>query len=499
MQPRPMRAKEAFGCGCAAFDADNDGWQDVLVAAVPHPIFFHNVEGVFKNETAASGFGQIKGDWTGCAVADYDDDGLLDVLLTGFHCLSLCKNAGGLSFRDATEQAGLDPSNHNHWGSSAGFMDLDNDNLLDLVVLNLVEFGPDVRQYCELKPGVLIGCRPREYVPEKGEIWQNTGQGRFKIVPAENGMASTHGLGLVVAFSDINLDGKLDFYIGNDGYPSEMLLNLGGMKFENIGESSGLAYDGRGQSPASMGGDWGDYDRDGKMDLTISNFQDAGFVVYHNQGGNQFWDASVPTGLAEATRNRLGFGTKWVDFDNDGWVDIFFVNGHVYDRVAEAVGASVQFRQPLNLFHNQRGEAFVDVAPQMDNKVLRPMVGRGSAAIDFDNDGRVDLLGLDFEGPLMLLHNRSKVDNHWITLDLRGKAPNRFAHGARLAAKTGNQTWIAEVSPASSYLSSSDPRIHWGLGDATEIEELTIRWPSGKTEVLKNIKADQILQVNQSP
>ena len=499
MQPRPLRTKEAFGCGCAFFDADNDGWQDVLVVAAPHPQFFHNIAGRFKNETAASGLDKIQGDWTGCAIGDYNDDGNLDVLLTGFHCLALCKNDGGLRFQAVTKEAGLDPHNHEHWGSSAGFMDLDGDSHLDLVILNLVEFGPHVQQYCEVAEGVQIGCMPRHYVPEKGELWRNSGDGHFEIVPPENGMASTRGVDLVVAFSDINVDGKMDLYIGNDGVPSEMLLNLGGMKFDNIGEISGLAYNGFGDSPASMGADWGDYDRDGKPDLVISNFQDLCFVVYQNQGDNQFQDASVTTGLAEATRHRLGFGTKWVDFDNDGWVDIFFINGHVNDKGFDAVGAKIQYRQPLNLFQNRRGETFADVAPQMGKDVLRPMVGRGSASGDFDNDGRVDLLALDYEGPMMLLHNRSQNANHWITLDLRGTSPNRYAYGARLVGKTGNQIWVAEVSPASSYLSSSDPRIHWGLGDAQEIEELTIHWPNGKSVVLKNVKADQFLTINQEP
>jgi hypothetical protein len=278
-----------------------------------------------------------------------------------------------------------------------------------------------------------------------------------------------------------------------------MLLNQGDMKFENIGTGSGLAYDGRGATIASMGSDWGDYDRDGLLDLAVSNFQDAGFLVFRNLDDNQFLDSSIPTDLAIATRDRLGFGTKWVDFDNDGWVDIFFVNGHVYDNVGDAVGPHVHFRQPLSLMQNRQGQAFVDRTPQMGAEVQRPLVGRGSATADFNNDGRIDLLGIDFEGPVMLLENRSQTGNHWITLDLRAVAPNRFAYGAALTAKAGEQTWVGEVTPASSYLSSSDPRVHWGLGTAARLDELKIRWPNGKTQTLRDMKADQILRVDQEP
>jgi enediyne biosynthesis protein E4 len=499
-QARPMRTLEAFGSGCAAFDGDNDGWQDVLVVADPRPVLFRNVGGgKFQDVTQSSGLAELAGHWIGCAIGDYDGDGLLDILLTGFQRLALYKNLGGMRFQLATEEAGLDPSNHGLWGSSAGFMDLDGDQYLDLVVINFIEFGPHVTQYCEPKPGVRTGCRPQQYVHQKGEIWRNTSHGRFELVPPENGMADTNGVGLVLAFSDVNHDGRMDFYIGNDGIPSDMLLNRGDMKFENIGTISGLAYDGRGAPPASMGSDWADYDRDGQLDLAISNFQDSGFLVYRNLDDNQFLDWSIPTGLATATLNRLGFGTKWVDLDNDAWVDIFFVNGHVYDNVGEAVGPHVTFRQPLSLFQNRQGQVFVDVTPQMGQEVLRPLVGRGSATADFNNDGRIDLLGIDFEGPVMLLENRSQTGSHWITLDLRAAAPNVYAYGAALTAKAGGHTWVGVVSPASSYLSSSDPRVHWGLGAATSLDELTIRWPGGKIQTLRDVKADQILRVDQEP
>jgi hypothetical protein len=215
-------------------------------------------------------------------------------------------------------------------------------------------------------------------------------------------------------------------------------------------------------------------------------------------GDNSFMDASRSTGLKAATRNRLGFGAKWTDFENDGWPDIFIVNGHVYDNAAEANGAGAEFRQPMQLFRNERGRRFVDLVPALGPDVERSMLGRGSATADFDNDGRVDLLAVDFEGPVILLENRTPMSNHWLKLDLRGAAPNHFAYGARVVGKSGEQLWLADVSPASSYLSSSDPRVHWGLGDVTRLDTLTIRWPSGKEQILRGVDADQILRVDEA-
>jgi hypothetical protein len=499
-QHRPTRAPDAFGSGCAAFDADNDGWQDVLLVGDPYPALFRNLDGRhFENVTETSGLKAVEGDWTGCAIGDYDGDGLLDVLMTGIHRLALYRNIGGLRFRPATEEAGLDQANHGHWGASAGFMDLDGDGWLDLVIVNYVVYGPDSRQYCEYGPDrVLGGCRPQVYPPERGEIWRNTGRGAFELVSDTAGMQQTNGVGLVLAFIDLDGDGRMDFYIGNDGAPADFLHNRGTMQFDNIAVKAGLAVNMSAAALAAMGADWGDFDRDGLPDLVVTNFQWASAVLFRNMGGNAFMDASQSTGLHGATRNRLGFGAKWVDFENDGWPDIFIVNGHVYDNAPEANGPGAEFRQPAQLFRNERGRRFVDLVPALGPEAQRTMLGRGSATADFDNDGRVDLLAVDFEGPVMLLENRSATDNHWITLDLRGAAPNTFAYGARVVGRAGSQVWLADVSPASSYLSSSDPRIHWGLGNAARLEEIAIRWPSGRELTLRDVPADQILKIDES-
>ena len=496
-QPRPMTALDAFGAGCAAFDADNDGWQDILLITSPHPVLFRNEKGRFQNVTAPSGLESLSGHWTGCAMGDFDGDGLRDLLITGYHQLALWKNLGDFHFEDVTTKFGLDRLNHEHWGASAAWMDLDNDGWLDLVLLNYVIYGPDSQKYCEYGKGVISGCGPRTYLPERGEIWKNIGGQKLEIIPDSQGMADTHGIGLVLAFTDLDDDGRIDFYIGNDGVAADVLYNRGDFHFENIGLESGLSQTAEGGQVASMGADWADFDRDGYLDLALSNWQSYTFVYFHNLGSRLFSDCSKETRLASLTKNNLGFGTKWCDFDNDGWPDLHFVNGHVYDASVDIVTEAAPLRQPSLFLWNDRGKQFVDITPQMPEPVRRPLLGRGSATLDFNNDGRLDLLAVDYEGPVVLLENRSQTTNHWITLDLHARPPNRFAHGAKLTARAKDQVFVAEVTPTSSYLSSSDPRIHWGLGDLATIDHLTIRWPSGATQELTNLAADQILQIQE--
>jgi hypothetical protein len=441
----------------------------------------------------------VPGDLNACSVADYDNDGDLDILLTGINRLALMRNDAG-KFTDSTAAAGLDPKNRNHWGSSAGWMDLDGDGHLDLVILNYVIFGPKEPQYCELAPGVKSGCPPSRYKPEFAELWRNAG-GRFVDVTAASGMADTNGKGLVIAFSDLNGDGRQDFYIGNDGTPAELMANLGNMKLRNVGEESGAAYgEPAGHALAAMGADWADFNRDGRMDLAVSAFSEETYEIFKNAGQGLFTHASQETGIAGSTFKPLGFGTKWLDFDNDSWPDLHFANGHVYDNVDDIDPLS-SYKQPMMLYHNRPGEGgiriFHDLTPEMGGDVAKPIVGRGSATGDFNNDGRIDLLIVDYEGDPVLLENQSENGNHWITLDLRSAGKNHFAYGASVEAKSGKETWVGQVSPASSYLSYSDPRVHFGLGKTDTLDTLSIRWPSGKTETLKDVKGGRIVQVRE--
>ena len=498
-RPHPLTALDSFGSGCAFLDYDNDGWQDVLLVDQPVPALFHNHNGKrFELVTDATGLSAVKGKWTGCAVADYDGDGWIDILLTGHHRLALLRNEGGRRWVDVTRIAGLDRENGQQWGSSAGFLDLDGDGDLDLVLLNYVVFGPDERQYCELAPGIRTGCPPSEYTAEYGAIWEQVDRGRFRRVPDErSGMASTHGRALVLAFVDLNRDGRMDFYIGNDGMPDDLMINLGGMKFENQAVEGGVAYGSMpGHTIAAMSADWADFNRDGRDDLFVTAFANEPYSLLRQLNDGSFEHAGHATSLSGPTLKSLGFGAKWIDFDNDGWPDLAVANGHVYDQ-SDKLDPLSPFRQPMMLFRNIDGQEFRDLLPTMEGDVRSPMVGRGLATGDYDNDGRQDILVVDHEGPVRLLRNTSATDHHWLTLELRAEGMNRYAYGAQITASAGEQTWISQVSPASSYLSSSDLRVHLGLGTVSQLDHLVIKWPSGGKTELWDVQVNRILRIKQ--
>lgn len=495
--PRPLGTREAFGKGCAFLDFDNDGRQDVLLVGTPHPVLYRNVgNGRFQDVSETAGLASLNGEWTGCAVGDYDGDGFPDILFTGFHRLALLKNTGGRRFVDTTRAAGLDPRNDGHWGASAGFMDLDGDGRLDLIILNYVSFGPNTPDLCEQTPGFKTGCPPSSYDGEQPEVWHNTGDGRFRDATAASGMQMTHGKSLVLAFTDVDGDGRPDVYIGNDGPHADLMRNLGGMHFRNIGALSGVDSTEDGNGVSAMGADWADYDRDGRLDLVVSNFSGQPYQLFHNGGSMLFDHQERATGLADPTFQPLGFGAKWADVDNDGWPDLMFANGHVYDEPGRINHYST-FHQPLMLFHNERGKHLTDLAPSLGSDLARPILGRGLATGDYDNDGRIDFLVVDLEGAPLLLHNLSETHNHWISFDLHTGPPNTLAYGAQLKARADGQTWVGFVSPASSYLSSSDPRIHFGLGPVAILDTVSIRWPDGHRQELRRVKADRILRIDE--
>ena len=247
-------------------------------------------------------------------------------------------------------------------------------------------------------------------------------------------------------------------------------------------------------SISTMSADWGDYDRDGRFDFFTTNFSRESFQLFHNVGAGLFEHTEYQVGVS--TFIPLGFGAKWADLDNSGWPDIFCLCGNVYELPRSKDPADT-FKEPSMLFYNEGGKKFVNIAPQVGGDLMRPILGRGLASGDYDNDGKIDFVAVDLEGPAMLLHNETPSTNHWVTLDLHSGSSNHFAYGALVTGRNGNQVWAGYVSPASSYLSSSDPRLHFGLGQETQIDSLTIRWPSGKREVLKDLAADHIWRIDE--
>jgi len=493
--PQPLTILDAFGCGCGFLDYDGDGWQDVLLVAEPYPHLYRNLgAGRLVDVSAASGLAQHRGAWKGCAIGDYDGDGRLDLLLTGHQCLALLRNTGAGKWQDRTAAAGL--AARDNWSSGAGFMDLDGDGALDLVILNYVRYGPGDRKFCEPKPGIRAGCPPRYYLPQYPEVWRNQGNGRFRNVSAVCGMKDATGTAQVLAFADVDDNGTPDFYVGNDGVPADLMINEGKLHFHNAGIESGVAYGTDGSALAAMSADFADFDRDGVLDLFVTGFSGEPASLLRGLRGGVFEHAAKQVGLEESTRTALGFGAGWLDVDDDGWPDLSVANGHVYDRAPELY-AGTTFRQPLMLFLNREGQSFRNVAPELGGAFTTPILGRGLAVGDIDNDGRMDLLVVDYGGEPLLLRNTTPRTNHWLTLDLRSPGKNRFAYGARVEARAGSRTWVAQVSPASSYLSSGDPRVHLGLGGSTRLDSLRVRWPSGRLQVLPELPVDRVVRIEE--
>jgi hypothetical protein len=489
----PLTNLDTFGCGCAFLDVNGDGRPDILLVGEPAcGLFLNRGDGTFEDITARSGLAQVRGPWKGCAVGDADGDGYLDLLLTGYNALRFLRGGPGEKFLDATAASGLSAQG---WGSSAGFMDLEGDGRLDLVIGHYVIFNEHTPQFCEIVRGVKSGCSPQVYEPQFARLYRNDGHAHFTDISAPAAMDTTHGKALAVGFCDFDGDGKTDFYLANDGTAGDMMQNLGGGRFRNVGLETGTAFGERAQAQAGMGVDWGDYDRDGRFDFAVSAFSGEPYSLYHNLG-NTFEHAGARMGISQPTLKPLGFGTKWTDADNDGWLDLVFANGHVYDNVGLIEPGST-YAQPMMLFHNEAGRPFRDIAAEAGPDLQRPIVGRGLAVGDFDNDGREDLLVVDYEGHPLLLHNETEGLNHWLTLRLCGRPPNSFAYGAVVEARAGTTRWIAQVSPASSYLSSSDPRVHIGLGAVTRLDSLTVRWPDGARQQVSPPEVDRIIDIRQ--
>lgn len=485
----PLTAQQSFGCGCAFFDYDRDGLLDILLVGEPRSALFRNRgNGTFEDVTERTGLNPRHAEWKGVAVGDYDGDGWPDLYLTAFGDSALLRNEAGRRWVERTREAGVV---NRRWGSSAGFADLDHDGDLDLFVGNYVHFGPTSQQYCIFPPGVKTGCPPVYYPTDYGRLFRNDGNGRFTDVTRASGVHTSRGANLAVGFADVDNDGRTDFYISNDGQLCDLMRNEGApgtLRFRNVADETGAAFDITGGRQAGMSVDFADFDRDGWQDLLVTTFSGETYSLYRNERGAAFVHRGNRLGVAAATHRLLGFGARWLDADNDGWPDLIFANGHVYDRVAE-IEQGVSFRQPTLFMRNEGGTAYRRMAagPDLD----RPILGRGLATGDFDNDGLVDVLVVDYSGAPLLLRNETPNPGTWLGLIMEGPRGNPSALGARVTVRAGGYTSTRDVSTAAAYLSSSDPRPHFGLGRAVQADEVTIRWPDGTMERHLNVRGNQ--------
>lgn len=494
---------EQTPAGCAFFDFDGDGDQDVFLvqsgpsapaATVrnrPYCSLFRNMgDGSFKEATQGSGLDKDLGYGQGVAVGDFDNDGFDDLFITAFQGNHLFRNLQGSGkFEDVTHTMGVDKIHDTGFATSAAWGDYDGDGRLDLYVCYYAHWNHKLDQKCrDPKTGQLDYCPPKLYQPISHQLYHNEGT-RLVDVSVKAGISKSKGRGLAVAFLDYDGDGKQDIFVANDGSASMLWKNNGNGTFSDVAGKTGSAFDGEGNNIAGMSVSIADYDRSGRPSLYISNFSGSPNILFKNKG-KYFTDATQIANLAFSHLKFLSFGSEFFDYDADGWPDIISNNGHVHHR-ANKREANVGLEQAKQLLHNERNGQFREVTdPALLGDLLNPIIGRGLATGDFDNDGRLDVLAMGQNASVQLLRNRNFNGNHWVSFHTVGTKSNRNGVGTRLEIEQDSGKQVSWVQGGSSYLSSSDRRVYFGLGKSTAIKRLTILWPSGKKEQIKNLSAD---------
>ena len=499
--------------GVALFDYDGDDYLDIYLvngAAIPslkkespaywNRLFHNNHDGTFTDVTEKAGVAGA-GYGMGVAVGDYDNDGRPDLFVANVTGNQLFHNNGDGTFTDVTAKAGVEGARldgKKMWSVSAGWFDYNNDGLLDLFVVNYCKWEVNRDPYCTIGGGTRGYCHPSYYPPTHNTLYRNNGDGTFTDVSEETGISAHMGKGMSVSFADFDFDGYLDAFVANDTTPNFLFHNLGGKKFEEVGEWSGVAYGSNGSALSGMGSDFRDVDNDGLPDIWHTAVEFETFPLYSDQGKGNFRDQTVASGLAQRTAQMSGWGNGMVDLDNDGWKDLFVARSNVLDNIRKVV-AERRYPEPNSILRNLGNGSFEDVSATAGPDVVKEAVHRGVAFGDFDNDGRVDMVVSVLGGPVELLHNISDSGNHWISLNLVGTKSNRMAIGAqvRIVTEDGQSQWN-EVTTAVGYASSSDSRVHFGLGKNTRIREIEIRWPSGIKQVVQDVAADRIVTVRES-
>ena len=495
---------ETMGSGAAFLDYDNDGWLDIFLVnggAVPghpapvpvrHALYRNQGNGTFRETTAEAGVGGNGRYGMGVSAADYDGDGRIDLFVTAFPRNALYHNRGDGTFEDATERAGVAGG---MWSSSAAFLDYDRDGDLDLFVARYVDFDYARNITCgDRARRIRVYCHPDVYDGLTNLLYRNNGDGTFTDVSQASGIAAHIGKGLGVVAADLDEDGWMDLYVANDSVRNFLFRNRGDGSFEEIGVRAGVAYDDGGRPQAGMGTAAGDFDGDGRLDLIVTNLDHEYNNLYRNTG-SLFVDVAYATGFGPPSLPLVGWGTAWFDMENDGDLDVLVVNGHVVDNVQRLRPGS-RYPQPKLLFENRNGR-LEEVAARHGAALSAPRVSRGAAFGDYDNDGDVDVLVQNLGGTPQLLRNNGGNRGRWISLALEGVKSPRDAIGARIQATIAGRTLTRYLAGGGSYLSSSDHRIHIGLGTAERAERIEIAWPSGSVDVLENVAGGSFYRVRE--
>jgi enediyne biosynthesis protein E4 len=489
---------ETIPPGVAIFDYNNDGWMDILLINTGESEFFHpkaplypalyrnNRNGTFTDVTAEAGLtANIFG--MGIAVADYDGDGYEDILLTGYGKCMLYHNNGNGTFTDVTAGSGINPTG---WSTGAVWFDYNNDGKLDLFVAQFVDYsslkscGSENAYGGKVEGGPraqIYYCIPRMFDPMPSHLYRNDGGGHFTDVSKATGILDSLGKGFGVVATDINNDGYLDLFQANDTIPNFLFVNRGGKKFEEIGLAAGVGYSEDGLARSGMGVDAADFDQDGRQDLFVANVDQETFSIYHNNGDESFTDLSRSNGIAGPTRLLSGWGLRFLDYDNDGLVDLILANGHPDDLVGKRMGG-VTYLEPLLLFHNEGHGRMVDVSRSSGDVFGGKYAARGLAVGDLNNDGYPDVVvGINGGSPLVL-YNNAESKNHWIGLRL-GTQANQTAIGATIKWSVDGMVRSRLKTAGGSFLSSHDPREVIGLGKAAKLDWVEIHWPMPSTRV----------------
>lgn len=492
--------------GVAVFDYNNDGLLDIFFtngAAIPslkktgpeysNRLFRNNGDGTFTDVTKQAGLEGI-GYSMGVAVGDYDNDGYDDLYVAGVNQNQLFHNNGNGTFTDVTQKAGVSgvvPGLGKPWAVAAGWFDYNNDGLLDLIVINYLNYDIKTASTCKVR-GIPSYCSPNDFRGTPNILYRNNGDGTFTDVSQQSHLAQYIGKGMGVAFADYDGDGYTDIFISNDTFPNFLLHNNGDGTFTDVALQAGVAYNDNGKTVAGMGVDFRDLDNDGKPDIFQTAMFGDTFSLYHNLGDGQFDDDTGKSGLTVLTSRLTAWGAGAYDFDNDGKKDLFIAGSEILDNSMEIAGRPFALRDEI--FRNKGGLAFEDSSTGLPKAAPH----RGAAFGDFNNDGRIDAVVSVINGPPELLINRSKNNNHWITLKLVGVKSNRDGLGTRVKVTTAHGVQYNQATTAVGYNSSSDKRVHFGLGADAIVQEIDLSWPSGIKQHLTNIKADQILTVTES-
>jgi enediyne biosynthesis protein E4 len=501
---------ETMGSGVALFDYDNDGLLDIFFVngaplrdsmdkqAIPQKTdpkywnrLFHQMKnGTFEDVTDKAGLQGI-GYGMGVAVGDYDNDGYEDLYVTAYGGNRLYHNNGDGSFTDVTQKSGVGGSG---WSTSAAWVDLDNDGLLDLVVLRYLDWKFDDVWCGEHRQGYRSYCHPDIFKPIAPLVFHNDGNGHFTEVSAKVGIDKP-GKGLGIAIADFDCDGKVDIVVANDSMLEFLYRNKGDGTFEEVGMIAEIAVDSDGRTYAGMGLDFQDYNNDGLPDLIIDNLATQRYALYRNNGDSTFSYDSYASGIAGMTLLHSGWGIRFFDYDNDGRKDILIAQGHDLDTI-ELNYPQLRYKEPMLLARNT-GKGFVDISAASGDVFHQSWTARGLAVGDLDNDGRIDAVVTTNGGPAYILHNETVTTNHWLTLSLVGHRSNRDGIGALVKLTTSSGSQYVTVTPAGSYLSSSDKRVHFGLGTDSLANWIEIHWPSGIIQKLENVHGDQFLTIEE--